>query len=60
MSTITQEQLWQLLELVASPDCDLDTDLLAEALDKAINGSQDGKAEGIATILGEMEKLFAK
>lgn len=52
--SITTEQFWQMLELVASPDCDADTDELAEALGMIANGTQEAKEEGIKRLLAEM------
>ena len=52
--SITTEQFWQMLELVASPDCDADTDELAEALGMITNGSESDRAEGIRRLLDEV------
>lgn len=52
--SITTEQFWQMLELVASPDCDADTDELAEALGMIANGSSEEREEGIRRLLAEV------
>ncbi len=56
--TLDQATLWQLLELIASPDCDIDSDLLAEALDDVINGSPADREAGIETVLREMARYL--
>lgn len=53
---INAEQFWQLLEIVASPESDIDTDVLADALDMIANGSPDDREKGIESLLGEMAK----
>lgn len=56
--TIDENGYWQLIELIASPDCDIDTDIIAEALDKITNGSVDERKEGIQMIRREAEKYL--
>jgi hypothetical protein len=55
---INREQFWQLLEIVASPGCDIDTDTLADALDDIANGSPEERDAGIGVILSEMAKYL--
>jgi|GEM_PF-2981892 len=54
--SIDRDRFWQLLEIVASPGCDVDTDTLADALDDIANGSPEEREAGIAAILAEMAK----
>ena len=56
--SITTEQFWQMLELVASPDCDADTDELAEALGMIANGSESDRVEGARRLRSEVSKYL--
>lgn len=47
---------WQMLELVADKNCDIDTDVLSQALDQIANGSPDEREEGIQAIKDEMAR----
>lgn len=54
-NAINENQLWQLLELVASPDADIDTDSLAEVLEMAVNGDGETKIAGIRKIHEQLD-----
>lgn len=58
VSTVNEEKLWQMLELVASPDCDIDTEILASALDRLINGTKAEKEEGARQLQEEMDRCL--
>ncbi|MCL7743718.1 hypothetical protein LV476_01965 [Guyparkeria hydrothermalis] len=47
-----------MLELVASPDCDADTDELAEALGMIANGSEEVREEGTRKLLDEVGRYL--
>lgn len=58
IQTIDKNGFWQMFEVIASPDCDIDTDVIAEALDKITNGSPQDREDGIEAIRVEISKYL--
>lgn len=56
--SIDEQDFWKLLEMVASPNGDMDTELLADALNKIANGDPDDREAGIEAIHMEMAKCL--
>lgn len=55
MKTITVEQLHRMLKLVADSPAQLDLDVLAHLLDRAVNGDPDQRENAIAAILSILD-----
>lgn len=43
--TLTEQNFWQILELFASDDCDLESEELSELLYLIVEGTEDQKTE---------------
>lgn len=58
MNNLSEENYWQLLELVASPDCEIDTDALAECLYKIAEGGTDVKSTAIESLIASVREFL--
>lgn len=58
MASLNEENYWQLLELVASPDVELDTDLLANCLYSITEGSASEKNTSITHLIQHVREFL--
>jgi len=55
---LSEEHYWQLLELVASPDIDLDTDSIAECLFLIANGDSSQQKESTQQLVSMIREYL--
>lgn len=58
MQQLSEENIWQLLELIASPDIDFDTDSAAQFLHLAIYGESNQKQEATNSLINMVRELL--
>ena len=56
--SLDEQNYWQLLEMVASPDADVDTDLLAECLFDIAQGNADAKISATERLVSHMREFL--